>query len=600
MNVSINFGGGELRRNKMMFLIISFMMSFLFLSNAVVYAAEDYIQWKTTYSISDLSKSWNIKFNYPINASSVNESNFMMVDDSGQNIGISAVLNSDNRSVTVALKSGVKYEVGKNYTLTISKNVKKTSGDTLKQDVKMNFTVKSSPLNPPVSNNFKVVLDAGHGGQDDGITGLNGLKEKDLALSVALKAGDILEQKGIDVTYTRINDDISWAADDMNSRFSQLSTSGASYVVSIHANLAGSMDASGLETFYMSGNSKSQTLASLLQSNMISKTGATNRGIKTGSMPEFTALPNIPTAKVFLGFLSNPDEEDKLSDLSTQYKYAEGIANAIMQVKGSQSTITDIAEKDVIKSVTEGGTITLPTTVTATRNDGTKEQVAVRWDKPSVNTSTAGTYTHIGTVDGYSGKVIWTILVTKSGKYTVVVDPGHGGYDPGAIGPTGLKEKDVALSVGLKLGKLLEAKGIRVVYTRSSDVVSWPSNVSQDLQKRVLISNQANANYYVSIHCNSATPAASGTETYWWDGGSTASQRLATYVQQELISKLGTIDRKVKTAGFYVIKYTDAPAILAELEFISNPTGEKNLRSEEFQDKSAQALANGIFKALGM
>ncbi len=587
----------------MMFLIISFMLSFLFLSNSVVYAAEDYIQWKDTYTISDLSKSWNVKFNYPIKRDSVNTSNFKLVDDVGQNIEISPVLNSDNRSVTVALKSGVKYEVGKSYTLTISKNVQKTSGDTLKKDVKVNFSVKSSPVDPPVSKDFKIVLDAGHGGQDDGLTGLNGLKEKDLALSVALKAGEILEQKGIDVSYTRINDDISWEADDMNSRFAELSTSGASYVVSIHANLAGNMDASGLETFYMSGNSKSQALANLLQSNIVSKTGAADRGIKTGSMPEFTTLPHIPTAKVFLGFLSNPDEEDRLSDLDTQYKYAEGIANAIIQVKNSQASqasIVDVAEKDVIKSVTEGGAIALPTTVTATRNNGSKEQVPVKWDKPSVNTSTAGTYTHIGTVDGYSGKIVWTILVTKSGKYTVVVDPGHGGYDPGAVGPTGLKEKDVALSVGLKLGKLLEAKGIRVVYTRSSDVVSWPSNVSQDLQKRVLISNQANANYYVSIHCNSAVPDANGTETYWWNGGSAASQRLATYVQQELISKLGTTDRKVKTAGFYVIKYTDAPAILAELEFISNPTGEKNLRSEAFQDKSAQALANGIFKALGM
>lgn len=600
MNVSINFGGGELRKNKMMFLIISFIMSFLFLSNAVVYAAEDYIQWKTTYSISDLSKSWTIKFNYPINPSSVNESNFKMVDDSGQSIGITPVLNSDNRSVTVALKSGVKYEVGKTYTLTISKNVQKTSGDTLKQDVKMNFTVKSSPLDPPVSKDFKVVLDAGHGGQDDGLIGVNGLKEKDLTLSVALKAGEILEKNGINVIYTRINDDISWAANDMNSRFAQLSTSGASYVVSVHANNAGSMTAAGVETYYMSGNGRSQTLANLLQSNIVSKTGATNRGIKTGSMPEFTALPNIPTAKVFLGFLSNPDEEDKLSDLSTQYKYAEGIANAVMQVKNSESTIVDIVEKDVIKSVTEGGTLALPTTVTATRNNGSKEQVAVKWDKPSVNTSVAGTYTHIGTVDGYSGKIVWTILVTKSGKYTVVVDPGHGGYDPGAVGPTGLKEKDVTLAVGLKLGKLLEAKGIRVVYTRSSDVVSWPANESLDLQKRVSIANQANANYYISIHCNSAVPAANGTETYWWDGGSTASQRLATYVQQELISKLGTVDRKVKTAGFYVIKYTDAPAILTELEFISNPTAENNLRNAAFQDKCAQALADGIFKALGM
>ncbi|NFG68263.1 N-acetylmuramoyl-L-alanine amidase, partial [Clostridium sporogenes] len=176
---------------------------------------------------------------------------------------------------------------------------------------------------------------------------------------------------------------------------------------------------------------------------------------------------------------------------------------------------------------------------------------------------------------------------------TIVIDAGHGGYDSGAVGPTGIKEKDVTLKVALKLGKILEDNGIRVIYTRTSDNVSWPSNESQDLETRVAISNSNNTDLYVSIHANSFNGAAYGTETYYYDG-SVKGKEAAEAVQKELINSIGLYDRGVKTAGYYVLRNTISPSILVELGFIDNRNEEILLNSDWFQQKCAEAIAKGI------
>ncbi|EPY6471938.1 N-acetylmuramoyl-L-alanine amidase [Clostridium sporogenes] len=176
---------------------------------------------------------------------------------------------------------------------------------------------------------------------------------------------------------------------------------------------------------------------------------------------------------------------------------------------------------------------------------------------------------------------------------TIVIDAGHGGYDSGAVGPNGIKEKDVTLKVALKLGKILEDNGIRVIYTRTSDNVSWPSNESQDLEARVAISNSNNTDLYVSIHANSFNGAAHGTETYYYDG-SVKGKEAAEAVQKELINSIGLYDRGVKTAGYYVLRNTISPSILVELGFIDNRNEEILLNSDWFQQKCAEAIAKGI------
>ncbi|MDT8718034.1 N-acetylmuramoyl-L-alanine amidase [Clostridium sp. 19966] len=175
-----------------------------------------------------------------------------------------------------------------------------------------------------------------------------------------------------------------------------------------------------------------------------------------------------------------------------------------------------------------------------------------------------------------------------------MIDPGHGGYDSGAVGFLGAKEKDITLQVALKLGKLLEAKNIKIIYTRTSDKVSWSSNEKLGLKARTEISNNANADYYVSIHCNYVDDKnVNGTETYYFNG-STHGKALADSIQKELIKSTELSDRGIKEADYYVLRHTAAPAILTELGFISNEREEKNLSDPAYQDKIASALCDGI------
>ena len=159
-------------------------------------------------------------------------------------------------------------------------------------------------------------------------------------------------------------------------------------------------------------------------------------------------------------------------------------------------------------------------------------------------------------------------------KYKIVLDPGHGGYDSGAVGPTGVMEKNVNLAIALKTGAVLTKNGIETIYTRKSDTVSWTSNVTQNLQAICNISNNAKPNYFVSIHANSGAPSATGTETYTYAGSSVAT-KLAQAIQTEIVKATGSTNRGIRTENYYVLKHTDATSILIETGFISNLAQEK-------------------------
>jgi N-acetylmuramoyl-L-alanine amidase len=178
----------------------------------------------------------------------------------------------------------------------------------------------------------------------------------------------------------------------------------------------------------------------------------------------------------------------------------------------------------------------------------------------------------------------------------VVIDAGHGGYDPGAIGPRGTAEKDNVLSVALKVGRILEQRNIKVVYTRKNDNVSWPSNNRMDLEARAAISNNAGADVFISIHNNSSDyKSVRGTETYYTEG-STQGKVLATLIHNQIIKDLKTVDRQVRPSDYFVLKNTYAPAVLIELGFISNSHEELLLSSASGQEKFAKAIADGILR----
>ena len=181
----------------------------------------------------------------------------------------------------------------------------------------------------------------------------------------------------------------------------------------------------------------------------------------------------------------------------------------------------------------------------------------------------------------------------------IVIDPGHGGNDAGAIGPTGVMEKTVTLNVSLELKKLLEAEGATVIMTRETDcTVSSKGAAASDIEElgaRCDVANRIQADIFISIHADSFTrPEARGTTGYYYSRGSGAGQRLADCIRRNLVEQLGTPSRGTQPCNFYVVKNTDMPATLIELGFISNKDEEKLLNSREGVLKAAQGILDGI------
>ncbi len=213
---------------------------------------------------------------------------------------------------------------------------------------------------------------------------------------------------------------------------------------------------------------------------------------------------------------------------------------------------------------------------------------------------------------------------------TIVIDPGHGGKDPGALGYSGLKEKTVTLAVAKILKDLIVSRlGLRVILTRNGDYFV-------PLRERTEIANNNRADLFVSIHVNASLRSrAEGFETYYLGKASNEDARVvaalenaaikyeknkkslsdldfilwdmaqndfrsnsfefANFIQKELDSKLSTENRQVKTAPFYVLNGAYMPAILAELGFITNRKEEKMLKSWKHQKRLAEALYNSIY-----
>lgn len=174
---------------------------------------------------------------------------------------------------------------------------------------------------------------------------------------------------------------------------------------------------------------------------------------------------------------------------------------------------------------------------------------------------------------------------------TIVVDPGHGGHDAGALAPNGLTEKNVNLSVSKYLANYLHKFGAKVILTRSTDKFI-------PLPGRAAIANAAKADIFVSVHQNSAPNSTSnGTETYFHKP---SAAKLSKYVQQELLKSFGFNNRDSRKAAFAVIKRTTMPGILTEASFMSNPKVANILKSKEGRQKQAMAIFNGLKKQFGI
>lgn len=181
------------------------------------------------------------------------------------------------------------------------------------------------------------------------------------------------------------------------------------------------------------------------------------------------------------------------------------------------------------------------------------------------------------------------------------IDPGHGGFDPGAVGPARLYEKDVTLGISLYLSKILQDAGWDVMLTRGADVaVSRTKDVNQDLWARTNLLNAAKCDYAISVHVNSATNAGANYISTFIQGKGGQAEKLASKVQPQLVQATGWPDGGVRVQNLHMTRETKMPAILVECGFISNPEQERQLRLPETQKKLARAIADGVLAHLGI
>jgi len=181
----------------------------------------------------------------------------------------------------------------------------------------------------------------------------------------------------------------------------------------------------------------------------------------------------------------------------------------------------------------------------------------------------------------------------KQNKFSVVIDPGHGGPDPGAIGIGGIRETDVVLEVSKIVKKLLSDKGVKVVLTRKNEI-------DLDLPPRVSIANNTDADIFVSIHANASRGKRrdiNGLETFYYRGW--RGRLLAKRIQQQILRvSPGSPDRGVKQGRFYVIKNTKMPAVLVEIGFLTGRLDARRLEKTTHRKRVAYAIAKGILEYL--
>lgn len=179
-----------------------------------------------------------------------------------------------------------------------------------------------------------------------------------------------------------------------------------------------------------------------------------------------------------------------------------------------------------------------------------------------------------------------TPLPPRQGRVLVMIDPGHGGRDPGAIGIGGLREKDINITISRRVQDQLEAQGIQVLMTRSDDR-------AVSLQGRVDLAERANATVFVSIHANAISlsrPEVNGLETYYYSSGLT----LARTIHSRILQNVSMADRGVRRARFYVLRNTSMPAVLVETGFVTGRDDAARFRNPAAVQQIADSIAQGV------
>ena len=185
-------------------------------------------------------------------------------------------------------------------------------------------------------------------------------------------------------------------------------------------------------------------------------------------------------------------------------------------------------------------------------------------------------------------------------KHIVVIDPGHGGRDPGKVGVNGALEKEINLAISLKIKSYLEQSDIEVILTRETDMGLYSESDSNkkraDLNNRARIIRESGADVVVSIHQNSFNQAQyQGAQVFYYSN-SDEGKKLAEYIQNEIVryAKPKTARTPKANDSYFILEKTPCPAVIVECGFLSNWEEAERLITEEYQDKLAWSISMGI------
>jgi len=184
----------------------------------------------------------------------------------------------------------------------------------------------------------------------------------------------------------------------------------------------------------------------------------------------------------------------------------------------------------------------------------------------------------------------------------IVIDPGHGGNDPGKVSPDGILEKDVNLEISFALKTELELRGVEVIMLRTEDknlaIEGATNKKTSDMSNRVALINETNPDLLISIHQNSFTDSAVRGPQVFYYGNSEKSQAFALILQEELKAINPKYSREAKQGNdYYILHKSICPGVIVECGFLSCPEETALLTSKEYQQKIASAIADAIQKS---
>jgi N-acetylmuramoyl-L-alanine amidase len=260
---------------------------------------------------------------------------------------------------------------------------------------------------------------------------------------------------------------------------------------------------------------------------------------------------------------------------------------------GFGSAITDIA----LRQEGQNASILItpaPGIRIGTINRSGSQGIVLNLNRGGSNSSPTTTIFQPNAIPNTAASFPQPILPRPNGRRVVVIDPGHGGTDPGAIGIGGLRETNITLPISLEVTRLLQQQGLQVYLTRADE------SREVDLPPRVALAKQVRADVFVSIHANAinlSRPDINGTEVYYAPG-SAAGAELSRIILNSITRSVNIPSRGVRSARFYVVRNTPMPATLIETGFVTGAQDAPKLGDPNFQRQMAAAIAQGIIEFL--